>query len=43
MLFEEMGGNLRRFVRIRFLRGVRHPTEMLEFQIGARGIELLTD
>jgi KaiC/GvpD/RAD55 family RecA-like ATPase len=43
MLLEEMGGNLRRFVRIRFLRGVRHPTEMLEFQIGARGIELLTD
>ena len=43
MFLEEMGGNLRRFVRIRFLRGVRHPTEMLEFQIGVKGIELLTD
>jgi len=43
MFLEEMGGNLRRFVRIRFLREVRHPTEMLEFQIGVKGIELLTD
>ncbi|MEM4303236.1 MAG: RAD55 family ATPase [Candidatus Caldarchaeum sp.] len=42
MALEEMGGNLRRFMRIRFLRGVRHPTEWNEFQIGLKGIELLT-
>ncbi|MDW8083902.1 MAG: RAD55 family ATPase [Candidatus Caldarchaeum sp.] len=42
MTMEEMGGNLRRFLRIRFLRGVRHPTEWNEYTIGLRGIELLT-
>ncbi|MEM1976044.1 MAG: RAD55 family ATPase [Candidatus Caldarchaeum sp.] len=41
MMMEEMGGNLRRFLRIRFLRGVRHPTEWSEYVIGLRGIELL--
>lgn len=41
MTLEEMGGNLRRFLRIRFLRGVKHPTEWIEFTIGMTGIELL--
>ncbi|MCS6784231.1 MAG: RAD55 family ATPase [Candidatus Caldarchaeum sp.] len=41
MTMEEMGGNLRRFLRIRFLRGVRHPTEWIEYIIGLKGIELI--
>lgn len=41
MTMEEMSGNLRRFLRIRFLRGVRHPTEWNEYVAGMRGLELI--
>lgn len=41
MALEEMGGALRRFVRIRFLRGVAHSTEWSEYLIGPGGIEIL--
>ncbi len=43
MSLAEMGGALRRFVRIRFLRGVPHPTEWSEYLIGPRGIEIISD
>ena len=43
MSLEEMGGALRRFIRIRFLRGVHHPTEWFEYVIGPRGIELISE
>ncbi|MEM4574507.1 MAG: hypothetical protein QXF45_08245 [Candidatus Caldarchaeum sp.] len=41
MTMEEMGGNLRRFLGIRFLRGVRHPTEWSEYITGIRALELI--
>jgi KaiC/GvpD/RAD55 family RecA-like ATPase len=43
MSLEEMGGALRCFVRIRFLRGVVQSTEWSEFPIGPQGIEIISD
>jgi len=43
MSLAEMGGALRRFVRIRFLRGVPHSTEWSEYLIGPRGIEIISE
>ncbi|MEM4413476.1 MAG: ATPase domain-containing protein [Candidatus Caldarchaeum sp.] len=42
MTLEDMGGNLRRFMRIRFMRGVKHLAEWSEFQIGEHGLEIIT-